>query len=377
MNQRQSNNNLEKFQDLFSKGPIFILLFVVVAALRLYYCTQLTINTGDTLRHICWGLFVNQYDYSVITEKLTSFHQQLDFVAWSQKAYNYPIITLLFDQLIARIYPSIFFMKFALTLIEAINTALIYKLTKSKFLTFFYWASPLSIWWVSHEGQFEPLQSMFVLLALVLFAEKSRRDIAWAVLGLAIQVKLTAVFLVPYLIFKEESFKILFRRGIFFLVSFAPSLIIASVTNPLYLLLKSFGAIFNPYYYNFFNAGLFFWLPKWMIFIYQFTSYGLLITLFIYGFSNKKERIIEALPAILFLIFLKSIINGVYWYVMVLYPFILLISNTRLRNILWISCILLEFYSLLEMIFGPYGYMQPHYYDPLNIYPFTNIGQLF
>jgi len=104
---------------------------------------------------------------AAVGHALVELDPKLGWVAWSGLAYNYPVVALLFFTGIAKLSPTIFFVKFALTFIEAVNTAVIFRYTNQIWLALLYWASPISIWWVSHEGQFEPLQNLFVLVALL------------------------------------------------------------------------------------------------------------------------------------------------------------------------------------------------------------------
>ena len=184
----------------------FILLLLSIAGLRFYYCTQLPVNTGDITRHIYYGLYTSQKGLSAAGMSLVELDPHISNVAFPFLPYNYPIITLLFFTLVAKLSPTIFCSKFLLTLIEAFNSLLIYKYSKERLLTLIYWASPISIWWVSHEGQFEPLQSIFVISALYMLQNK--KPLAFILLSLAVQVKLTAILFLPYFLLQTEHEKL-------------------------------------------------------------------------------------------------------------------------------------------------------------------------
>ncbi|MFY9222627.1 MAG: hypothetical protein WAQ98_08155, partial [Blastocatellia bacterium] len=231
MDKNSSALETKSLISFFSNKYVVILAFVLIGLLRFYYCCQTTINTGDTLRHISWGLIINEHGYLAINQNLVAFYPQLKFVAWNHLPFNYPILALVFDQIVTYIYPSLFCIKLVLTIVEFFNTLLVKKLTNNWLLTFFYWASPISIWWVSHEGQFEPLQNIFIFLALLFFANSSRKNLAYLILGLGVQAKLTAIFLLPYFLLKEEiEIKTLIKRGLFFSLAFIPTIALFIVT---------------------------------------------------------------------------------------------------------------------------------------------------
>ncbi len=352
-------------------------LLAAVTAFRLYYCFQLPANTGDAVRHICWGLIVNAQGYTAIGNPLRSLAPSLSFVSWSVLPYNYPIMSLLFDQLSAAIYPSVLVMKLLLTAIEALNALLVQKYTGSWWLALLYWGAPMSVWWVSHEGQFETLQNLFVLLALLAFRDEPRRSAAYFLLGLGVQTKLTAAFLLPYFLLRERKIAHLAGRFGALALSFIPSLLTALVANPFALLSKSATMAYNPYYFNFLDQDMFQWNPPWLIAGNAAASYGLLIALLVYGLS-RRQRLPEVLPAVLLLLFIKLSPIAQFWYMLTVFPFLLIISDRRARNLLLCaSQALLDIHSALQILFGPFGHVVGSYYDRLGHGVWTDIRTLF
>ncbi len=339
-------------------GPQMILpvALIGIAVLRVQFCFQTLASTGDAVRHICWGSIVNHQGYSVIGRPLAELAPGLKHVCWSDLPYNYPILSLLFDQLCAAIYPGVVTVKLLLTAIELINTYLVLKLTRSRLLSALYWASPLSIWWVSHEGQFEPLQSLFILLALILFSRKKYCNSAYLVLGLGIQVKLTAVFLLPYFVLSEDDVRHVVKRAVWFALAFVPSVLVFLVANPISLMLQSTALHYNPYHFNVLNTEWFGWNPLWLIISNQVASYGLLLTLVGYAFWRRNRRsLAEALPLVLYLVFVKSLANAQFWYMLTVIPLVLTISEERFRNTLFFLTPLLDIRSLAQIFVGPFG----------------------
>lgn len=375
-------NNIEKSISNIKSRRFFwffwLVLFMGVGILRLFYCMQLTVNTGDAARHVCWGIVANQYGYGMIDKPLFLFGTQLRSISWSGLPYNYPVICLFFDQLCAGLYPSVFCMKLMLTGIEALNSMLVYKYARSRLLALLYWISPISIWWVSHEGQFEPLQNLMVILALILFKDEKRRNLAYVMLGLAVQVKLTAVFILPYFVLTEWKAKLLLKRSGYVALGFLPTILVSLVTDPFSLLTRSAALRYNPYFFNVFNLGMFKWNPVWLVSVNQISTYLLLMFLCVYGLRKCQRKVwAEVGPAILFLIFIKLVPNAQFWYMVALLPMFLPISNERLRLYLFTLSPLLDIRSTVQIFFGPFGKTLKDYYTPLNDSIFTSLRTLF
>lgn len=269
--------------------------------------------------------------------------------------------------LVTKISSSIFFTKLVLTIIEGINTWLVYKYSKEKWLALLYWVSPISIWWVSHEGQFEPLQSLFVLGALCMLGKK--RSWAFLLLAVAIQVKLTAILFLPYFIFmmKNDDPKQWIRTSLFFVAGFLPTIVAMCyypVLNQVFSTQNSFA--YNPYYWNIFNYSMFNWNPKWMVAIHQLITYGMLI-FFAYAIVKWKEIKTFLAPSA-FIAFCKASKLAQFWYFIVYAPFLLPIQNKRLRFLLFALTPLFDLTSVIQIFSGPFGYTVGEYYKGMNVF---------
>ncbi|HEY2733349.1 MAG TPA: glycosyltransferase 87 family protein, partial [Polyangiales bacterium] len=175
---------------------LFALAIGAVTLFRLYYCTLVPGTTGDLPRHIFYGLYVNRDGLSAAGKPLVALSHYLEPVSWSGLPYSYPIVALHFFQAIALVSPTMFFAKLALTTLDGASAVMIQKYSGQRWLSLLFWAAPMSLWWVSREGQFEPLQS-FLLIAAI-YALKEQAGLAFALLGLAIQTKLTAAVMLPW-----------------------------------------------------------------------------------------------------------------------------------------------------------------------------------
>ena len=397
-----------------------------VAALRLYYTTRPLAQTGDLVRHLCYGTLVGRYGFGVAGRTLDSlplFH--LAGVSWSFVPYNYPIVTLAFFSGVAALLPSLFFARFALTLIEAANAALVWRASGSRWLAALYWAAPVSIWWVSREGQFEPLQNLFVLAALCLLkslwpadprsccrpygtrrdggtpvpalkggaeGESSLRDcnepaivckagdsaksarlgpLAFLLLALGVQVKLSALFLLPLFLITvwRTDRRRLFACLLAFLGGLIPTLLALQAYPILNAISGSLGALnYNPYYVNPFDKLMVtrHWTPAWLALLNAAVTWPLLLFL-AWRFLRSSARW-ELLAPLLFLIAIKTHANVQFWY-MVLWPaFVLPISDRRLRWTLFALYPLLDVTSTLALLGHPLGPLNPPVYQTLNVF---------
>lgn len=349
---------------------VFILLIIGVAALRFFYCIQLPVNTGDIIRHIYYGLFVDQNGLSAAGKSLVELDPHLQKIAWSSLRYNYPIVTLFFFAIVVKFSPTIFFAKFVLTLIEALNSLLVYKYSKQRFLALIYWASPISIWWVSHEGQFEPLQNIFIISAL--FFLPKRKSLAFILLALAVQVKLTAVLFLPYFLLQTRHEKLGSLTHIFtaFVIGFLPTIVTIFHYPAISQIFSTITSLnYNPYYWNFFNHRMFGWNPIGLIIINQLSSYGILFFLFICMF--KHGDIENFIAPCLFILICKLNNLCQFWYFILFMPFLLPIYDKRLRLRLFMITYFLDVRSLAQILCGPLGHIVGTYYQGLT--PFLKL----
>ena len=349
---------------------VFTLLFISVAALRFFYCIQLPVNTGDITRHIYYGLFVDHKGLYAAGKSLIELDPHLQKVAWSYLPYNYPIVTLLFFSIVAKLSPTIFFAKFVLTLIEALNSLLVYKYSKQHFLALIYWASPISIWWVSHEGQFEPLQSVFVISALCIL--QKRKHLAFILLALAVQVKLTAVLFLPYFLLqtRHEKPEILSQVFIAFAIGFLPTFFSMFHFPAISQILSTITILkYNPYYWNIFNYSMFGWNPIGLIIINQLSSYGILFFLFICIFKSGDIKNFIAPCGFILICKINNLCQ--FWYFILFMPFLLPIHDKRLRLRLFMITYFLDVRSLAQILCGPLWNIVGTYYQGLT--PFLKL----
>ncbi len=356
---------------------LFWVIALGIGAFRLYYCAQLPVNTGDIVRHLVYGFLVNQDGLGMAGKTLVEVNPLYASVSWSNLPYNYPSIPLFFFAAISAISPTIFSAKLALTVLEAISSLLIYRYSKDRWLALLYWIAPMSIWWVSHEGQFEALQNVFVFAALVALSRHTA--VSFALLAMAIQVKLTAVLLLPlfglFLLRKTspQTMRTLLFASIALLGGFLPTILCLAFFPAISQVLHFSSPLqYNPYYWNPFHETIFLWNPGSLIAWNQIASYGLLLFLVLVAMKRRLWK--EFLAPVLFLIVCKGHTNVQYWYMQLLPSFCLPIQQRRLRLALFAVVPFLDVRSAIQLFFQPFGWMMTDYYANFSV--FAHIGQV-
>jgi hypothetical protein len=331
-----------------------------IAAVRITHCALTPVNTTDIVRHLFFGQLVFEQGLASAGESLVAQHCILPMAArdlpWSDSPYPYPPVPLGFFTLVAAIWPTLFFAKLALTTLEAVAAALIARRTRDPWLGLLYWANPVSIWWISREGQFEALQNVLVVLALLLVTgalTRGRAFLGGLALAAAIQVKLIPLLLLPWFLSRLKSpLRAVGLAGL--AVGLIPSLV-ASQFYPVALAVAQHSSplTYNPYYWNPFDSALLAWNPWALRLANAAASYGLLLTL-AWRARRGPDRLAFLAP-LGAIVAWKLHTNVQFWYMVALPPLLLPIADTRLRRALFILAPLLDVYSISEMILGPWG----------------------
>jgi hypothetical protein len=326
---------------------------IAVAVIRVWQVQTLPIITGDVVRNLLYGLSVRERGFSALALPLVEIDPGWRGASWSRLPYNYPPVALAFFALVSAISPTVYAAKLALTGVEAANAALVGRLSRSRVLGLLYWASPASIWWVSREGQFEPLQSLFTLIALVAlprFAFASGVSLAFA-----IQVKLTAVALAPWLGWRcwKAGPRAARLAAVGLALGLLPSLYLELRYGALSNVFRfSSPLVYNPYYWNW-TANMFSWNPGWLVLCDELASYGMLAALVTYAARARSAWSVAA--PIAFLAFCKLHTNVQFWYFLLLAPLLVPIEDRRWRFALIAAVPLLDVGAAVSLLGNPIG----------------------
>lgn len=339
----------------------FLILVSGVGALRLYYCTLLPISTGDLARHLFHGLLVLRDGLGSAGVALAETEPSLAQLSWAELPYNYPPLTLLFFTLLSAIAPTLFVAKAVLTAMEGVNAWLIGRYTGQRWLGALYWASPASIWWVSREGQFEPLHSLFLIAAIVIL--RRQRPLAFLMLAFAIQVKILAILMLPWFVAQVWPVGQKTRAASIaaFLIGFLPSILAGTQYSLAGSLGITAGSLrYNPYFWNFLDPAIFLWNPLWLVVINQIASFGLVILLLLR--ARGSEEPITFFGPVSFVVLVKGSLLAQFWYFLMFPAFVLPLQERRLRFWLIALTPLLDVYSLAQIIVGPFGWTMSEYW---------------
>lgn len=264
-----------------------------------------------------------------------------------------------------------------MTFVEAVNAFLVARITSSRWLGVLYWASPASIWWVSGEGQFEPLMAVFMFAAVALLRE--RPLVAMALLACGVNVKVTAILLLPWclLVVERERRPLLLQAGASFAAALLIPLAVAGLFYPVVegLLGISGSLRYNPYYWDLTDRRYFGWNPGWLVSINALTTYGV-VTFMGWRATRSARGWHQFGGAIVFVLLVKISTLAQFWYFL-LFPAFVMPVEDRIGGWdvrWWLVALtpLLDVRSLVELVSGPFGWVESRTYEGLSA--FTSFG---
>ncbi len=358
-----------------NRTQIFLIVaFVAVGILRLYYCFQVPLYTTDLFRNLGYGREFWRLGADIYSAMPEDFSPAPYQFFWSTHGYTYPAATILFFALIAPICAGLVHAKVILTILSAFNTWMTWRITKDRWIALLYWANPISVWFGSHEGQFEPYVATWMILGIWLLQKKS----PWAMfcLAIAIQAKLFPVFLIPtfFLWDCRRPLKQWMTDISAFAVGFLPSIVFALTGD---YLAKLFSPAYIPHInhipWNISDLRQFRPQPLWLIYLNAVVSKGTLLLLA--GFSYLRYRairkagedtfqaqldcILDYAPLLLFICLLKSSPVTQDWHLMLVPAFALTIRHPRHRRTVFLIAWLFGVRSMYSMLIGLIGDRNP------------------
>lgn len=352
---------------------------LAVAVLRLWFCAQLPVNTSDLLRSVHTALYTLRDGLGVAGVRLGDLDPALRGIGWARVPYSYPPLVLPFFTAVAAASPTLFAAKLALTMVEAANALLLRRITGSSWLAVLYWASPASIWWVSGEGQFEPLMAAFMFGAAATL--RTRPVLALALLGLGVDVKLTAVLLLPWclLVVRRERPELLGRAVGAFVVAVAAPILVAQMWYGAIEGMLSIPATirYNPYYWNVLDGAVFRWNPAWLVTANAVTTYGVLGVM-VWQARRRESGWAELGGAVAFVVFMKLSALAQPWYVLLIPAFVMPVQDRPGERGLrwWLVALtpLLDVYSFTQLVAGPWGWLEVEVHRGLSAFTRLGIG---
>jgi len=280
--EKESSSWLDQVWALLEDSLVW--LFAAATIYRLYLCLQPPITSTDLLRYIGFGKEFWKYGLTIYNYPAKHFVGTPYAELWPYQHFIYPALAMLFFAFVSKIWPALFFGKLVLTAIEGLNAFLISKISDDRLLALLYYISPASLWWVSREGQYEPLLILLGLIALYLLSR--RPQWAYLNLALAIQTKYTPGFLLPYFLRKKIGWK----ESLFFIVGFIPSILFTFRSEYIFRIFTSgyMPTDCNSYTWNIFDAEKLCGTPFWLVIANALLTYGILILCLIFRSSPSS-----------------------------------------------------------------------------------------
>jgi hypothetical protein len=331
----------------------FILAFVITLLIRLAYCAQAPGDSSDLYRHLGFTSHFWENPAAFYWLQPWQFPHEFWSQFWTEIGYIYPPLALLFFAIFGGLGAGLFWVKLALTLFDLGSSFLIARAT-SWWAGLLVFSAPVTVWYTSHEGQYESMVTFFVILA-VLSARNGKWFWAGASFMLALQTKQLALLIAPYLLYEIFLRRHLQpRKAVMgflggFLGAFFPFIPFYVWRHDLWLLpLQNQDNLFNPFYWPFFwkKAALdhFQDVSRLRMVWNEVVTTAPLIILGLFvvrGFFLR--RFPQALPSMAFWLMIKSMAWVMNWYVILIPGLTLALWRHRrwflvLMIFYWLQC---------------------------------------
>lgn len=348
---RRGALSLYLFTNMASKrvGYLFWILAGLVLGLRLFYCASVPTQSTDAFRNLGYaGQFFSQ-GASLYQSLAQDFAPQAWANNWPGTGYIYPPWALLFFSAFRFLGLGIAPLKLVLTACDLIATVLFARYT-NRWVGLLLFSAPTAIWWGSHEGQFESLQLLLMVLCLH-FAWKGKWGWCGVFFGLGLQTKIISLLLAPSLL--EAAWKgpkkisriaLMFVSGL--IATVLPILPFYREKPSILLMpfLENTTVAFNPYRWDFARGALsafpntpwpvYWYGDSYMSWIFLFALVGTSLRLW----ASKDPGWRASLGALSFATLLKFLHWAQFWYLNVFPAFLLPMVKDR-RNLFYLVVI--------------------------------------
>ena len=357
---------MRKNQLVFKHWALFI--FLLALTYRIYACFQVPAVTSDVLRHLGYSSHALENNFAIYNTTAENFAPEIWTRYWSEQPYIYPPVTLIFFYLFSVFHLGIFWVKAVLTLVDIGCSYLFYRHI-SKLAALLFFCAPVSLWYTSHEGQFEILQTLFIILNAI-----SVRKHKWRFAGfwfaISVQIKQFGVLLFPWILYeiwknshkKDQPFintAYKFYQGL--LLGFIPFLVFYIQTPLLLLLPLTSGSTFtyNPFAWNLLNSKLFGWNPRWLVLwnaVFSYAPIAMLIIVAIVAWKKRKfATVVSTVPLTSFWFITKSLKWGQFWYSILAPGFLFCLSRKSLIHLLLLLHLMQGLHSTVAILIKPIG----------------------
>jgi hypothetical protein len=193
-----------------------------------------------------------------------------------------------------------------------------------------------------------------------------------------LKVNVLAVILLPWLVFtvRRERPEALARAGVAFVAALVLPALVAGIWYPVVqgILGIASSVRFNPYYWNLFDDAIFRWMPPWLRVVNALASWGVLAFMLVQAARTRAWLAYGG--AIVFLSLVKVSALAQFWYLLLVPAFVMPVERASdrldVRLCLLALVPLLDVYSLVELVAGPFGWVEVGIYEGLSA--FTPFG---
>ena len=300
----------------------WVFLYLAVVVYRLYLCAQPPADSSDLFRHLGWASHLFEQGPALYDALPTDFAPEFWTRFWSHEPYIYPPGALLFFSAFSTMGLGLFYVKAALTVLDAAAALLVWRIA-GPLCGLLMLSAPAAMWYTSHEGQYEGLLNL-CLVASVFLVRRRRWVGAGATWGLALQLKLFAVLMLPWFIAEVLAVTAGMRRRVVLRLSYGLALT-TLVFVPFYLIvpdlwLRPFEAAeslrYNPFHWNLLDRSHYYWNPLWLVSWNAAFTYTIVFVLAGHVLSRTSVvNRLSALPALGFWSLLKIVDFAEFWYV--------------------------------------------------------------
>lgn len=327
---------MNKVKEIINKKNLdymYKVIFVLIFAYRIYLCFQVPYGT-DPLWHLGFASHAFDNMFSIYQLTSTNFQPESWTNFWPGLPYLYPPVTLLFFFVFAKLNLGIFWVKLVLTIIDSgIAYLLFCKISALSALLFY--CAPISLWFVSYEGQCDNLQTLFIALN-VIFSQSKKWLLSGILFCLSIQVKLFGVLLLPWILYeawlsrRSGSFLKLVQGFAFGWLPFLgfylqkPDLLFIPFREVQSDKARSIMALnINPFKWApWATDGLPIAFPYVSSLLTYILLFVLLTSILIYFRRSKIRSVISFIPLTTYIILLKSFVQGRLWYILLIPGFL-------------------------------------------------------
>ena len=334
---------------LSSQKLFWAFAFMLVLAFRVFLCAQAPIESSDLFRNLGYTSHLGVLGLSLYDTAATRFRPEFWTQFWPTQGFLYPPATLLFFSFFSSLGLGLFWVKLTLTLLDLLMSLIVAE-SLGALGGFLLFSAPVSLWYTSHEGQFDGLLALGII-ATIFALKKSHWLWAGIFWMIALNCKQFGILLAPFMLAeflrapKESRLQISKRFGLGLFLGFLPFVPFYLHSPDLWL--KPFatqGFIYNPFYWNLADKARFSWNPPLLVGWNAFWTWLSAAVALI--FILRRPSLIETLqgfPLLSFWALLKKLNWAQFWYTMAVPAFAFCLHRYRRIVILlllihWLQC---------------------------------------